>query len=433
MNFTQKGFIALSGKFLGAFLNLITTIFLARYLGVGGIGQYQLILSTQVVIITVFSMGFGNASVYFINSQKINKSIIVSSLFKVVSLISIIVVFILILSMLFFKKYFGSLSITSITCFSIGAGFLLMYNTLMPVLYASLEILKLQIIGLISTILLLIAFTLFYFLGSLNVELGIVIVGMVNIVTTVILLFVLRKDINIGLKVNYKVIYDLFSYGVKVSASNLVFILSTNVVIFLLKFLLQDGFEAVGLYSRASAVAGIFILLPATLGPMFYSKWCGVLKGNLHGEIEKTLRVLIFLSFLCAFGTFFFGGQLLLILYGKEFIAAKSALNLLSVSIVFSSISIVLTDMFSSIGKPTVTLKVFVCSLVLTTLFCCILIPFYNINGAAIAVLIGIICNASMLLYLSKKEINLSWEDSLVIKKEDFVLVWQALKLKNTL
>lgn len=431
MNFTQKGILSLIGKFTGAVLALFLSIILARYLGVSGVGQYQVILSSQTITITLLAMGFGNASIYFINSQKISRKVIVSNLTKLFLIIAFILFVVLAFVILYFKNYFGTLKVYSVLIFTLGVAGLLIYNILMPVLYANLEILKLQVLSLSSTIILLVGVLIVKFIVGVNINSVIVIVGVSNVVATIILFIYLRNDLDIGLKMDFLLLRRLFIFGIKMAATNLVFILSSNIVIFLLKKLLTDGFSAVGLFSRATAIANIFLILPTTLGPLFYSKWSGMENEKLKIEVEFTLKVLITLTTLCAVFTIFFGKYILLLLYGKEFQGASKALAILSISIIFSSISIVLTNVFSSLGKPAVTLKVFAISLVLTVLLSILLIPKYDIEGAAFAMTCGILFNAFSLFYFATKQINISFLNVILIKKDEISKLLGSLKYRN--
>jgi len=429
MNFSQKSFIALFGKLAGAILTMAISIFLARNLGVAGIGQYHLILSTQIVVITILAMGFGNASIYFINSKKIDRLILVSNLFQFFIIIALVLALVLGFALFNFENYFGYLNFLSILLFVTGAASLLMYNILMPVLYANLEIIKLQILQLSSNLFLLASILFFYLIDCFEINIVISITGISNIVLVAILLFYLRDDLHIKTKMDFILIKELFSFGVKLSATNFVFILSSNIVIFLMQHFLKNGFESVGLFSRASTIANIFLLIPTTLGPLLYSKWSGVSITKLHFEVEKASRILVSISIFCVLITILFGEYFLLLLYGKEFIGAKIVLIILSVTIVFSSIITILTNVFSSIGKPMITLKVFTVSLIITSILAFILIPSFGIEGAAFSVLIGVIYNGFALLYYSQKEINFSLFSSIFIRQNDIILLIKALNI----
>lgn len=427
MNFLQKSTVALIGKFAGAILSLLISVFLARFLGVAGVGQYQLIISTQVVIITILAMGFGNASIYFINSGKVSRKDIVNNLLLFFLLISVLLALLFGFVLFLLPDYFGYLRLYSILIFVTGSAALLLYNVLMPVLYADLEIVKLQILSLISSIIIIIGIVVFDKIDIFNVNIVLALTGIGSISTTFILLFYLRNDLDTKVKLDFSLLGELFLYGIKISAANLVFILSSNVVIFIMKHYLDDGFEAVGLFSRASAIANMFLILPTTIGPLLYSKWSSLLKVNVHFEVEKALRILVSLSLFCTLFIIIFGKQILLVLYGKEFIGANPALIILSSSIVFSSMTIVMVNYFSSIGRPLVTLKIFIVSLIITFILSIILIPLHGIMGAATSVLFGLVCNVIGLIYYIRKEIPISVTNCIFIKMVDFKNIYSSL------
>lgn len=427
MNFTQKSLLSIVGKFGGAFLGLLSSIILARYLGVKGIGQYQLFISTQTIAITIMAMGFGNASIYFINSKKNEKNKVVSNLFSIFSLIAIALVVISILSIYLFPSYFGYIENFAIFIFSLGVGSLLLFNILLPTLYVTLDILKIQIVSLFSISFLLVGVVLLYQTRFFDIDLVLSITGFSNLFSLFLLLIFLKKDISFKLNIDVRLMKDMFFYGIKLSATNLVFLLSSNLVIFLLKSLSDNGFESIGLFSRAIAIANMFVLIPSSIGPLIYSKWSSIEKSDLGFEVMKTLRVLLFISFICVIGIYLFGGFILLLLYGEEFVPAKKALDILSVSLIFTSITIVFINLFSSIGKPTITLKVFIISLILSGIIGFLLIPKHDIVGAAISVLIGLIFNAIALFFYAKKEIDYLSLSSLVVQKNDFLLLKRTL------
>ncbi len=430
MNFTQKSLLSLLGKFGGAFLSLISSVFLARYLGVEGIGQYQLILSTQVMLLTILAMGYGNASIYFINSKQINKTTLVSTLLKVFLFLSLFVILFFTIGLSFFQNYFGILEFYGILFFSIGSGSLLLYSVLYPVLYVSLEVVKIQILSLLSTIIFLIGILFFYQTNYFDINVVISLIGLGNLIPFLLLIFYLRHDINVKINIDYKILKKIFFYGVKLSATNLVFLLSSNLVIFLLKSLSDNGFESIGLFSRATAISNMFILIPTSIGPLIYSKWASTEKEKLIKEVEKTIRLLVFISIFSIAGIIIFGDFILLTLYGREFLPAKVPLIVLSISFVFSSITIVFINFFSSIGNPTITLKIFIWSLFTTGFTGFLLISYFDIIGASLAVLLGVIFNATMLFIFAKKQLNIKVSSSIIVKMSDFKFLLKALKIK---
>lgn len=423
MNFSQKSAFSIIGKFFGSFLGLGSSVIMARLLGVGGVGQYQLLLTTQTIAITLVAMGFGNSTIYFVNNLKFDKSFIISNTIKFYSLISVFFVIALLYCIYANSNYFGIYSFLSLLIFSIGAGALLLYNILLPILYIDLDVVKIQVLSLFSTALLLLGLGLLYWLSYINLELVLIIVGISNLLPLLLLFYFLRLFINLKIKLDWTMLKKIFLYGIQISSTNLVFILSSNIVVFLLKYFDPSGFQNIGLYSRATAVANMFIMVPSALGPLLYSKWSATDKDYLHNEVEKAIRILVVMSFLFSFTTAILGKYIITFLYGEEFLASYSALVVLSTSMIFTSITLVLVNMFSSIGKPLVILKSFVVSLMISAVISFFLIPLLGIVGAALAVGSGILYNAIYLMVMSKNTVNFNFKESIFIKKEDLIVI----------
>jgi len=212
MNFIQKSLVTVLGKFSGAFLSLITSVILARTLGVIGVGKYQLMISTQTIAITIAAMGFGNATIYFINHLKIDKRIIVSNTFKFYLYVSIIFFLIFIMLILFNKDYFGDYSLISVILFSFGSATLLLYNILLPILYVDLEVVKVQILSMLSSFIIVMGLSLYYYIEKLDINSVLSIVGITNIVSLFVLIFFLQKDIQLTLRLDFCIIKSVLLY-----------------------------------------------------------------------------------------------------------------------------------------------------------------------------------------------------------------------------
>ena len=170
MNFTQKSLFTIFGKFAGSGLALITSIFLARALGPEGLGQYQLLITTQVIAITFLTMGFGNSSIYFINNKKIEKSFLISNNIKFFTPIVFFFIILFLFCIYNFNIFFGQLTFFSCVVFALGAGSLILYNLLLPVLYIDLEVVKIQFLSLLSTVLFLTGIFLMFFVESITIK-----------------------------------------------------------------------------------------------------------------------------------------------------------------------------------------------------------------------------------------------------------------------
>lgn len=428
MNFILNSILSIIGKFAGAFIGLLTGIILARALGPERLGQYQLFLSSQTIIITLFSLGIGNASIYFISSNQISQREVVSTFVKIFLPLSIIVSIIFGFLILFYDTYFGSVLQTSLIVFLIGTSSLVLSSILRPILYTQQKIKRVTFLNTLPPFILLIGVSTIYFLSTVKVETGLFFWGVGNLVACVLLLIYFKKDIDLKLPFDLKKIKEIILYGIKLSATNLLFVFIGNISIFLLKYLLINGFEAVGLYSRAIAICSLIFMIPTSIGPLLFSKWSSLEKNKLKKQAELTIRILVFLTLFISLFVIFFRKEIIYLFYGNKYMVIHSAIIILTPTLIFQSISEIINNLFASIGKAGITLYVFIGTLILIFISNLVLIPSMGIVGAAISVLIGSVFNAVSLLLIAKKIIKISIIDCLVIKKNDFTFFNNIIK-----
>lgn len=431
MTFLRQSIVSLLGKVGGAFLGMISGILLARLMGPQGLGQYQLFLSTQTLVVTIFSLGVGNASIYFINKRSFDKATVITVILRNFIPISIGVSLLFGFMVLVFPSYFGSVSILALFVFVTGTGSLLFTLFLRPLLYTEQKILKLAILMLIPTSVLLLGLTISFFFVHIEVEVPLSLWGVGNVVVLVILLrhyhgYYVRK---IGRKTS--ILKKLFGYGIKLSASNLVTVINANLVIFLIKGLAKDGFEDVGVFSRATAITTMIMMIPNSIGPLLYSNWSGKGKAELRSEISQKLRILLFSTFVVCVFVFIFRSQIVSLLYGPLFLEAAIILPILILASLFYTVTEVWNNVFASIGSAGITLIVFIVSSFVIFLIGILAIHDFGIVGAAYAVLAGAAANAVVLSYLGKRRFALKLFDTFIIRKTDIhKIIYLINKLK---
>jgi len=423
MTFFSNSILSVLGKFTGAFLGMLTGVILARALGPEALGQYQLFLSSQTIIITLFSLGIGNASIYFINSKLIAQKEIISSFVKIFIPSGIVVAILFGLSILLFDNYFGNILLTTLIVFLIGTTSLVISSILRPILYAEQKIKEVTFFNILPPLILLIGIGIYFICSSVIVETALFYWGIGNTLACVLLLQYYRKDINLKFKLNSKNIKSVFAYGLKLSASNLIFVLIGNVSIFLIKYLMHNGFEAVGIYSRAVAICSLIFMIPTSIGPLLFSKWSGLKKETLKLQAEQTTRILLFITLIFTIIIILLRKQFIYLLYGNAYLIAHQAIIILAPTLIFQTISEIMNNLLASIGKAGVTLYAFIGSLILIIISSLMLIPWLGINGAAISVLLGAIFNAVILFYFGNKFVLLSFIDTILINKNDLTIL----------
>ena len=429
MKFILDSLLSIIGKFAGALLGLFTGIILARTLGPEKLGQYQIFLSTQTIIITLFSLGIGNASIYFIGSKIVSKEEIVSSFIKIFIPLSILVSFFYGTAVLLFDNYFGYISKTVLLIFVIGTGSLVISSILRPLLYVKGEVKKLMYNNVLPSFVLFIGvFIGFYVLNILTVEIALFLWGIGNFLSCLFLIKYFKSEINFRIKINRSNLKKVMIYGVKLSASNLIFVFIGNISIFMMKIIMTDGFTAVGLYSRAIAISSLIYMIPNSIGPLLFTRWTGLDEESLKKQVSQSARVLVFITFILTVFVVLAREYIVNVLYGIEFQQISSVVFILAPMLIFQTISEVFNNLLASIGKAGATMYIMLFTLLIIIMFNFIFIPIYGINGAALSVLLGAIFNSIALFIFSRRRIEVHLKKILLIEKEDFTVGLNLIK-----
>lgn len=429
MSFIKKSLFVTVGHLLGIFLNMLAGIIFARVLGPNGVGQFEIFRSTQVIIITLFSLGLGNASIYFLNNKNILLTDIVSTTLRFSLFLSLLVSISIIIFIFFVPDYFGEVSLLAIFLFTFGAASLLNSSTLKPILTAKLEATKMVIVDLTPRIVLIFFGSLMLLRQNPTVELALIALGLGNAASFAELIFFYKKSISFKTRFKWDLLKKLLIYGLKLSASNLIYVLTGNVTIILLRIFNQDTFDQVGIYTRAVAISSMVSVIPATIGPMLYAKWSETKTEQLSSQVSYAIRLSIFISFIISVFIVIFSKKIILLMYGIEFLSGFTAVIILAPSLIFFSISNVSINVLASTGNAGLTMKIFAISFLAVGLFSFLLIPILGINGAAIAALAGNIINALLGTWICLNKFNIKLKDSIILKMKDISHIIKSLRI----
>lgn len=352
MNFVKKNILNLALTAVLGLLHMVIGILTARMLGPEGIGHFQVFSSTQSLIATLLSLGLGQASIYYINNKKIDKSIVVTNLIKFYIPSSILCTIGVATLVLYFTDYFGEISISCLLLFSIGTSASLFTSSLRAILLADLSIIKTQLVQYSTNIFILLTVIILFLLDiGINVQtlLGIYAIG--NIIAGILLYSYFVKHIKWSIHFNLSLFKKIAGLGIVMSASNIATIIFSNSPVYALTWFVDEGFLHTGLYSRALSVTTIATFTIQAIGPLLYAKMSSSTMESkiMHAKIAATaffiFNTLLFISVqICA-------PFIIKLLYGYEFIGAATYLKLLSISFFFNGAISVCTNILSSEGK----------------------------------------------------------------------------------
>ncbi|NMC58456.1 MAG: flippase [Candidatus Methanofastidiosa archaeon] len=216
-------------------------------------------------------------------------------------------------------------------------------------------------------------------------------------------LFVTKSEIKLKIKIeDFQEFKKIFIFAVPVSIFSLSLVLLFNADIYMLAHFF--GPETVGIYGMASPTAGIVpsfaIALSAILLPEL-SK-AKIIGKNEVGRISSSLSASFNITLPVALSLFAFSNPIIYFLFGVK--EGGGVLKLLSLAMLFYSLFYVASTSLQALEKQTIPMKITVLIAGINIILNYLLIPRYNINGAALATMIS--CIIGMILIIKSLGIS---------------------------
>jgi len=427
MSLIRKGILAGGGSVVCVGLGVVTNMMLARSLLPEGMGRYQLPMTMGALIVTVLSLGIGQANIYFLNKHKIEpKKIVMNSIWAALAG-SVILMLIVPVIFTVFANYFGQLRLWVKIVFSAGACGLLTVALLRPVLTAALQVrqaVSVQVTQAV-TILAIVAFCFIFKLMSVNLALNAF--AMSHLVSLAVLLYFVSDRIDFSIFFSWRLFLQTLHYGLKLYAGNIVYLINVSIGLMLLRYLMPDDFGNVGYYGRAVAICKLVMLLPIAVGPLLYAQWAAFSGDERRLQAQLAMRLHLLLGIVTAFSIGLFGHWLILLLYGKQFLAALSALRILIVGTALMSMLNVCISLLASDGRAHITAYMMTFGVAAQIVLMWILVPRLGINGAALANTASNCLVFSAGIIILKHGYQVSLRHIILLKRSDLVYLMNAI------
>ncbi|NYT03174.1 MAG: flippase [Candidatus Methanofastidiosa archaeon] len=195
---------------------------------------------------------------------------------------------------------------------------------------------------------------------------------------------------------NYKEFKKIFAFAIPVSIFSLSLVLLFNADIYILAHFF--GPEVVGIYGMASPTAGIIpsfaIALSAVLLPEL-SKLKSVEKEGLR-SILVSLKASFNVTLPVALSLFAFSNPIIYFLFGVQ--QGGWVLKLLAIGMLFYSIFYIASTSLQAMGKQWTPMKITVLIAAINVALNYLLIPKYDINGAAFATMVSCIIGMALIM-----------------------------------
>ncbi|MBI2647625.1 flippase [Candidatus Woesearchaeota archaeon] len=401
-NYTKKALLSAVIIFVtsivGAFFGYIVRVFFARNLTIEEFGLFYAVIAFLGLLGFLRSLGFDRVLITFIpkfkaksDFQNIKNSILYSSIVLLITNLAIIILIFIFADFLginYFHDSFASavLKLMAISFFIDSFTYIVKFSFQgfqSMGFFSSIDVVRMMIILLTSYV----GFKLGYGLISPAIAYIITPVTLLLIYTPILIRKIVPNFLKVKSNWNYLLFKSMSTYSfhlILMSTIGTAFRYTDSVLLTYFR-----GLHEVAIYNAILPTALLMWYFPMAINnviwPMASEFWS---KGKI-AELRKGIELLYRFSLVAvsplALLLFVFSGAILQLLYGNEYAIGQSALQILSIGMVFFTFYAINIGILYGINEPKINTLAIVVGSIISVVLNLILIPKYGFIGAAIA------------------------------------------------
>lgn len=405
-------------KFFTVLIGLLQSVLIARYLGAALQGSSSYISSITSIGAIVITFGLHQAYPYF--RKKYGKDAIYRDFISIIMLLYTIYFIISVLLALFVFKSV-ELKAASILIPIYGYDRVVSYISLIE--NPNKRNSWWTIISIIDVLFVIILF--FFVPNSIISAISILLFAetVKSIVYTVILC--VRPKYHKGL---FKLTFELFKLGFFPMLALLMTTLNYKIDILMLKSFDFITKSQIGIYSIGMTYADKVVVIPDTLKGVLVSK---LSKGADEHEVAKVSRLCFWSSAIICFFLIVLGEPFINILYGSDYKGAYDVLVICAVGSIFIGYFKLIAQ-YNIVNKKQIRNVVLLsASIVINAILNLILIPKYQLSGAAFASGVGYFLSGMIFIIWFSVKNNIKLSEMFLIQKNDISALKKHFKKSN--
>jgi O-antigen/teichoic acid export membrane protein len=417
-----------NNELLRKLIAVISAALIARALGPSGKGQYALLIYFAAISVSFVSVGLANAQLFLKRKYTLEK---VTSNILFVSLILGLTAFVIMNLLVEFalQNIYKDVSKHLVFLTTIAIPFRLVTLSMKRVLQSEFKIKSYNYLKMIEPVVFLFLLISSYLLINININHIVIIFvlsGIINFLVTV--LYIRNKVIFRIAHIKFDVLKSIGHYVIRVGPGGLLGLFQYRIDVFIIAYFLND--YSVGLYVAGMAVAEIVWRVPAAIVNVLQPKIANGSDDEAKLVTPQAFRLtLLVVAFLCA-GIGLFNTEILLILYGVDFIEAEMVLRIILPGILFISLWKILLNDLNARGFPQYYSFSTIAGLIVLITLDVLLIDRYNIIGAAIASDVSYLVSLCAIVFYYLRNTNQRITD-LIPGRRDLVYILNSLKTKK--
>jgi O-antigen/teichoic acid export membrane protein len=404
---------------------LLVSIILSRKLGPEGFGIYSAILVLPLIVVSFAQLGIRASSIYHIGHKQFGAREILAGILVILAVTSVLGILIT------------------------GAGFLLLDDVSYTTLYITVVLLTIpfrlamayfggiflgkeqigrsNFINWFSEVIHLVAVVLLVWIFDREVAGALWALLVAHVIITIWALMVMKKEFGLSLRPKPGIIRSLLSMGILFALSFVVIQLNFRIDVLLLKEL--STMEEVGFYSLGVSIAEKLWQLPLAIGVVLMSRTVNTTDQEaINATTARLLRVSLLAGVMASVVLYFLAPYVLPAIWGEKFRPSILTVQYILPGILFISIYRILSSRLSGIGKPQVSIWVFLPALVINVLLNLWWIPPYGAIGAVMATNVSYTLGTLAYIVVYSKIVRMPVAEIFRFQREDLNFIRELKK-----
>ncbi len=397
--------------------SLLIGIILSRILGAAGYGLYSSIIVVPLLVIGFTQLGIRRATMYHLAAKKLPENSIVSAVFILLLITSLLSI--LITGLIFLFSESRNADPIILTLIMIAVPFVLCNVFAGGIFLGKHEILRANILNAGPTILNLIFVIFFVWVLRLSVRGAFIALFLGNICMFFFVFVFIRKSYNITWKYHERIMKSMVRLGIVFALSIFIMQLNYRVDILLLKK--YSTLEQIGLYSLAVQIAEQLWHVPYAIETIVLTRSAAATDEQAS---NRTVASIMRVSFLISI---FFGGIVYLVvpyliplIFGSEFAKSVPMIRGILPGVLLLVVFRILNSRLAGMCKPQVAIYSFIPALIINLLLNILWIPRFGGMGAVWATNASYGAGCAIFLFAYAWKVKMSVIEIFRFRKSDF-------------
>jgi len=356
------------------------SILLTRILGPEGFGLYSAIIIIPIIVVSLTHLGIRGSSIFYLGKKTYNENDLVSSIILLLILTSIAGIILSVIAYYFYQEPNFKILWIALILLIIPARLAIIY--IGGIFLGKDEIKKANYLNWTTNLIHLVLAIVLVWIMDLSILGAIISMLVSSLIIGAYAIYQITSTFEVELRVHKKIIYDLLKLGVLFSVAFFFIQLNFRVDILLLQKLSSEA--EVGIYSLGAHVAELLWQIPIAISIVVFSRTANVEETEIMNKhTGKLLRITFLLAIMVATAIFITAPFIIPFVFGDDFYDSIRIIQLILPGIILIVIFRILSGHLSGLGKPQVTIYIFVPALVVNILLNLLWIPDYGGQGAA--------------------------------------------------